>query len=84
MVDKVYKFEDLDGAMADIYQRLDISGNSQLLQTKTSDRNQHTAHYTMTRRAKLLRWFVQNKLLRLDINFSIYEILIIACPNRCP
>lgn len=28
IVDKVYKFEDLDGAMADIYQRLNISENS--------------------------------------------------------
>lgn len=38
IVDKVFKFEDLEGAMSEIYQRLEIAEPSLLLQTKTSDR----------------------------------------------
>lgn len=38
IVDKVFKFEDLNGAMTEIYQRLGVTKGSELPQTKTSDR----------------------------------------------
>jgi hypothetical protein len=42
MVDRIYFFEDLSGAMEDIYARLDIDESEPLMQTKVSKR---TASY---------------------------------------
>lgn len=45
IVDKIYRFEDLDDAMKDIYRRLDINVAEKLLKTKTSKRSSNYRDY---------------------------------------